>query len=166
MTQLNKTVFLTFSVLCFSACYSFKNTSIPIEWKTYHVENFENIADNVVPLMDINFTEKLKDKITTQTRLNYTDVDPSISLSGKITDFKVSAPSISGNEEVSFNRLDIVFRVKFISSVSEDQNWEKTFKWYEDFDKNANLLDVQDELIESITDKVVEDIFNEAFTNW
>ena len=42
----------------------------------------------------------------------------------------------------------------------------KRYEWYEEYDSNENLLSIQDQLIASISEQIIINIFNDAFTNW
>ena len=69
-------------------------------------------------------------------------------------------------EEASFNRLEVSVSIEYIYTLDEEQNWKKTFSFFEDYGIDENLLDIQEGLLESITEQLIEDIFNKAFTNW
>ena len=50
--------------------------------------------------------------------------------------------------------------------MDEEDDWSQTFSFFEDFDNDSNLEDVQDELIDNIFEQILQDIFTRAFTNW
>jgi hypothetical protein len=64
------------------------------------------------------------------------------------------------------NRLTISVKVKFTNNKDHEQDWEKTFTQYEDFDSNRSLTDVEDALASAIIKKLVDDIFNASVANW
>ena len=146
--------------------YSFKGISIPSEVSTYYVELFDNQASASVPTLPRDFTELLKDKIRRESRLRYTDTDPDIEFSGAITDFRVSAEAPKANEQIGFNKLTITVQVNFVNNKDEKANWKQQFSFEDFFGANQNLLDVQDDLIETISKELTDRIFNRAFTNW
>jgi hypothetical protein len=54
-----------------------------------------------------------------------------------------------------------------VDAKNEKGSWKQTFTFQADFPGNAQLFDFQDQLIKTITKKLLEDIFNKAFTeNW
>ncbi|MFT5764518.1 MAG: hypothetical protein ACI8X3_001949, partial [Saprospiraceae bacterium] len=69
-------------------------------------------------------------------------------------------------ELTAFNRLDVTVNVEFINNKDETQNWVQPFSYFSDFESDQNFLTVQDGLVETINNQLVEDIFNKAFTNW
>jgi hypothetical protein len=152
--------------LLFSGCYSFQGISIPNDVNSYYVELFENQAAATVPTLPRDFTERLKDKIRRESRLNYNDQYPDIEFSGAITEFRVSAEAPKAGEQVGFNQLTIAVMVEFKNKKDEKANWKQSFSFFDNFAADENLLDVQESLIENISKELVDRIFNKAFTNW
>lgn len=146
--------------------YSFKGISIPANVKTFYVETFENQVAEAVPTLPRDFTEKLKDKIRRESNLQYDDVNPDIEFSGAITRFQVTAEAPKADEEIGFNKLTIAVNINFVNNKDENAAWKQQFSFDDFFEPDQNLLDVQDQLIENITDELVDRIFNKAFTNW
>lgn len=146
--------------------YSFTGASIPENVKTVSVKTFENFA----PLANVNltqtFSEALKNKFISQTNLDLVVTDGDLHFEGAITDYRIIAVAIQGNETAALNRLSITVKVKFINKKKEEQNFESTFTRYADFDSSKNLADVEDLLIKDINDQLTQDIFNKAVSNW
>ena len=149
-------------VSCVVSCYSFKGIAIDPEIKTYYIEQFIDNSGGGVPALAVDFTEKLKDKVRNESRLVYTEVDPDITFSGSIVRFDPVTSETAAN-----NKLYIGVRVlleKQKGEDLEDQTFNESF--FAEYGSDVNFLDVQDELTEQITDQLVTDIFNKAFTNW
>ncbi|MDG1296819.1 MAG: LPS assembly lipoprotein LptE [Saprospiraceae bacterium] len=154
---------LVFSlVLSLYGCYSFKGIAIDPEVRTYYVDQFVDNSGGGVPVLAINFTEKLKDKIRNESRLVYSEVDPDITFSGSIIRFD-PVTSLTGAN----NQLHIGVKVLLEKTKGEDLE-DRTFNesFFSEFPPDVNFLDVREDLIEEITDQLVIDIFNKAFTNW
>lgn len=163
----------TFSVLILiqNSCnpsfgYSFKGISIPADVKSFYIEPFENQAPAAVITLPRDFTEKLKDKIRRESNLQLNDTDPDIEFSGAITRFDVSLEAPQADEQIGFNKLTIAVNVEFVNNKDEKANWKQQFSFDDFFEPDQNLLDVQDQLIENISNELVDRIFNKAFTNW
>lgn len=146
--------------------YSFKGISIPADVKTFYVELFENQDASAVPTLPRDFTEKLKDKIRRESNLQYNDTEPDIEFSGAITRFQVTAEAPKADEEIGFNKLTIAVNVSFENNNDEKAAWKQQFTFDDFFAPEQNLLDVQENLINNITDELVDRVFNKAFTNW
>jgi hypothetical protein len=146
--------------------YSFTGASISPDVKTVSVDHFQNLAPLVNPTLSNSLSEKLRDRFVTQTRLNVISSYGDLSFSGEIRDYRVQPVAIQGNEVAAMNRLTIAVRVKFENAIDPSQNYDKTFSHFEDFDSRQQLVQVEQELVSLIVDKLVEDIFNSAVANW
>lgn len=155
-------------VLISSGCYSFKGISIPPEVNTFYVRNFETIATNAPPTLGLDFGERLKDKVRSETRLKLQTDNPDVEFTGKISDFRVVPVAPKPGELVSLNRLEIKMRIGFINNQDEKKGWasEREFSHFAEFSNSVDLLTVQDQLIKQIGDQLLEDIFNAAFNDW
>lgn len=152
---------------CFiSGCYSFKGTSIPPTVNTFYIETFDDQTTGSAPTLAQDFTVLLIDKIRSESRLQFTDTDPDIEFKGTVTNFEVTAEAPQPDEQVSFNNLNIEVLVEYIEEGNEDAGWSKRFPFFRPFPADVTLLEVQDQLIQEISEQLVEDIFNKAFTNW
>ncbi len=161
--------FLALSSYYLTSCYSFKSAGIPPEMETFYVEEFDNTSANVVPTLATDFTQKLIDQIRNESRLTRTEYEPHVEFSGAITAFRVTSVAPEEGATTAFNRLEIVVSVNFKNNITADEQkkeWRQSFSFFEDYASDTNLLDIQDSLIENITDQIVEDIFNKAFSDW
>lgn len=151
--------------LC-TGCYSLKGYSIAPEVQTYYVSNFKLTALNAPATITQTFAESLKDKISKESRLKYSDNSPHIEFNGTIQGYNVSSVAPQPNETTAFNRLTINVSVEYINNLDPKDTWTKTFSHFADFPTTVNLLSVQDDLIVIIFNQIQEDIFNQAFNNW
>ncbi|MDR0711814.1 MAG: LPS assembly lipoprotein LptE [Prevotellaceae bacterium] len=146
--------------------YSFSGASISPESKTFSVQFFPNMAPLVNPTLSNTFTEALKMKFLTGTRLEETSEEGDLAFEGEITGYAVTPQAIMANEIAAQNRLTISVHVKFTNVQDPSQSFDKSFSQYEDYDSQENLATVESELVEAIVKKLVEDIFNAAVANW
>ncbi len=160
---------IVFTVAVFEACkvsYSFTGASIAPSVKTFTVDYFPNRARLVNPNLSQLFTDGLQDKLVRQTSLNQITEGGDLEFSGQITDYDVKPMNISQGDLAAQNRLTITVKVKFTNNKDHDQDWEKTFTAYEDFDSNNSLSTVEDSLVPEIVKKLTDDIFNASIANW
>ena len=136
--------------------------------QTFYVAEFDNTSVNVVPTLATDFSQKLVDKVRTEGKLTPTEYEPHVEFSGTITSFRVTSVAPEEGQTTAFNRLDIRVQVEFKNNLSEDEkkSWSSSFGFFEDYPSETNLLDIQEGLIENITDQIVEDVFNKAFSDW
>ena len=167
------TLFILLSVILtsmvFTACkitYSFTGASIAPNVRTFMVDYFPNRARLVNPNLSQLFTEGLQEKLIKQTSLNQITDKADLEFSGQITEYDVKPMNISQGDLAAQNRLTIGIKVKFTNNKEHEQDWEKTFSAYEDFDSNRSLNDVEDELVRLIIVKLTDDVFNASIANW
>lgn len=151
-----------------TACYSFKGISIAPGTKTYSVQLFKNNALAAPPTLAQDFTERLKDKIRNNTSLILNNGDNAdLQFEGQITGFEVLSQTSQQNVSNLQNQLRITFNVELTDTKNEKNSWKQSFSFQGDFPGNSDLLIYQANLIKTITNKVLDDIFNKAFTeNW
>lgn len=156
------------TVLLFDNCriYSFKGSTLSPEIKTFTVEPFINQASLVVPSLANTFTEKLKEKIIRELNLSHVNSDGQIIFKGYITNYKTSPASVTSNEKAAQTRLTVTIRVIFENKVTPEQNFDVTFSQYIDFNSNLELSSIENQLIDEISDALIQDVFNRAINNW
>ena len=147
-------------------CYTLKGYSIDPAVESYYVGQFKVTAVNAPATISQTFAESLKDKISRESRLNYSDEEPHIEFNGTIQSFNVTAVAPQPGERTAFNRLTINVSVDYINNLNLKDKWTKTFSHFEDFPSDTNLQSVQEDLISVIFNQILEDIFNQAFNNW
>src|SRR5688572_21577104 len=114
MIQLKKILVFLFvvfasSLLLFSAIscnvYSFTGASIPPEIKTVRVQPIENKARYINTQLSPQLTDKLRQKIVSQTKLTQVSNDNAdYDISGYVSQYDVTTSGIS-NQQVATNRL-------------------------------------------------------------
>ena len=162
-----KLVSLLLIALLFSSCGIYSFTGAAIEGKTINIHYIENNARSVVPSLSPTFTEKLRQRILSQTSLSQVNSDKTdYSIQGFISTYEVSVAAISGAELSTKNRLTIVVSIEFKNQNNEKNNFTQTFTRFADFDASVNVQNVETRLIADISDQLADDIFNKAFVNW
>ncbi len=167
--QLRVFAFVLMVSFLLPACklYKFTGASIPPEVQTVSIGNFPNLAPIQVGSLSNIFVDKLTDKIVGGTRLRLANGNTGdVTISGSIKDYYVNPTTISGTEQTEQNRLTIIIQVDYVSVVKPEDSFSQSFSDGENYDANLSLVDVEDNLIETITERIAESIFNKAFVNW
>lgn len=146
--------------------YSFSGASLSPEIKTVTIKTFTNQASIVFPSLSEKITEKLKDKFMKEMNLKLVDDNGDITFKGTIVDYKIMPSSIGAGDQSKTSRLTITVKAKFENSKEPKGDFESVFTSYMDFDSTKDLSQVENELVEGITDILVQDIFNKAVNNW
>ena len=155
--------------LLLSSCYTLKNASIPPNLKTINVQFFENNAPLVVNNLSQTFTEALKDRIRSQSRLSISRNESDATLSGSIVGYTIAPVSIEAVASnvapiADANRLTITVRVKFVYEGDKKLNFDQSFPGFVNF--RGDIGTQEQTLIKTIVDQITEDVFNKAFSNW
>ena len=149
-----------------SSCYSLRGTSISPNISTFRVEPFRDNTLTSPPTLAQNTTEALRDKIRTESRLTQTDQNPDIEFKGSIADYRISSEAPRPGELTALNRLTIVLAVEYINYKDEEEGWKSNFSFFFDFPSGTDFASVEEEATSTITEQLMEDIFNRAFTSW
>ncbi|MBK8684966.1 MAG: hypothetical protein IPN26_08180 [Bacteroidetes bacterium] len=151
----------------FTACGVYSFTGAAIEGKTINVHFIENNARIVAPSLSPTFTDKLRQRIISQTSLSQLNSDKTdYDLSGSITAYEVSVAALTGTETSAKNRLTVTVNIVFVNRINEKQGFTQSFSRFADFGSNQNVQTVEAALIEDISTQLADDIFNRAFVNW
>lgn len=146
--------------------YSFTGTSIQADVKTITIPYVEYKALRVNPSLSNNLTEALQEKFRKLTRLEQVDVDGDLELVCEITGYDVAATAVTANEQAAQNRLTVAVKVQFTNKKYPEDDVDKSFSAYEDFDATQTLDAVEAGLCDTIIEKLVEDIFNATVAQW
>jgi hypothetical protein len=158
---------LLVTVLAFSGCYSFRGISIDYNViKTYYVEQFIDNSLGAQPALSQRLAEDLKEKIRTESRLVLNDVKPDIEFRGTIVRYDVTSEAPQPNEATALNRLTITTAIEYINNVDEDKGWKRNFSFFFDFPGTTDLVSIENQAVTVISEQMMEDIFNAAFTDW
>ena len=155
--------------LCLCACqvsYSFTGADIPAEADTFSVDYFTIEASLADPAYAQQITEDLKDRLLSQTKLNYSKSNGDIQYKGTVTRYDVQPIAIQGNETAARNRFTISLRIEYFNKFDESKNFEKTISEFTDFDSTEDFKSVEQNLIEIVNELLTQDIFNASLGNW
>jgi hypothetical protein len=139
----------------------------PVDAKTFQVNYFANNADLIEPGIERTFTLKLQDLIQNQTNLNLTNTGGELIFEGEITEYRVTPMTATADQTAAQNRLTISINVRYTNRNKEDDNFEKRFSFYDDFEGNSQLTGSQlSKSLDFIFERITQDIFNEALAKW
>ena len=168
MRQLVTLLFISL-VSCFAGgcgIYSFSGTSIQPDVQSITVNTIENRAMKVNPSLSNTMTNALMDKYRRLTKLEMTNMDGDLEVSGSIMSYDVAPMAVTSAEVAAQNRLTITVKITFVNRKHEEDNFEKSFAAFADYDSNQSLDSVEAGLCDEIVEKLVEDIFNATVANW
>jgi outer membrane lipopolysaccharide assembly protein LptE/RlpB len=145
--------------------YTLRDVSIPPEIKTIKLNFIENKASYVNPQLSPRLTDRLQQKIVSQTRLNRTNEDDADwVVSGYVSEYRVTTSGISG-QQASSNRLSVGVKLVLKDNVNQKSSNIDVSRSFE-FSANQSLQQAETALGEEIIRGLTEEIFNRLFSNW
>lgn len=146
--------------------YSFTGTSTG-DAKTISIETFRSTAPLLPPEYTQTFSEDLKELFLRQTNLDLVVKEGDLQITGNIVQYLSRPSATTGDETTSQNRLTVTVQIKFVNMLDPTQSFpNKTFSRFEDYPSSENLTDVQDQLFQSITQQLGQDIIQAAIGTW
>ena len=165
----NKLLFvLLFIIITTESCgiYSFTGGSTG-DANTIQIDYFPNNATLVEPTVSKIFTDALQDLFLRQTNLSLTSSGGDLHLEGEIIDYKVIPISATADQTAAQNRLNLSVRVRFYNKLIEEDDFERTFSFYSDFDANQQLTGTAlEDALNEIFERITQDIFNASVAKW
>ena len=145
--------------------YGFKDVNFPDSIKTVKVNFFENRATYINPQLSPQLTDKLRQKIVSQTRLKQTNGDNADwEISGTITDYSFSTSGIS-NQQTTTNRINVSVQIT-LNDLKAGKTVEKNVSRNFDFPASQSLQQAEASLLTEIIRGLADDIFNQIFSDW
>jgi hypothetical protein len=167
ITRIFLLVLFVMSLLSGCKVYTFSGASIPPEIKTVRVQYLENKARYNNPQLSPQLTDKLRQKIVSQTKLTQVNNENAdYDISGYISQYDVSTSGIS-DQQVSTNRLTVAVSLTLLNRKTPGAE-PRNISASRSFDFSATLtlpqaeLQLNDEIIRNLADE----IFNQLFSDW
>ncbi len=163
-----KNIILALLVVFTGGCgiYSFSGTSIKPDVKTLSVYTIENRAQKVNPSLSNTLTMELQDKYRKLTKLEMLNEGGDLEVSGFITSYDITPTAVTSQEVAAQNRLTITVKINFTNNKYPDENFEKSFVAFQDYNSELTLEQVEAQLVDDIVEILVEDIFNATVAQW
>lgn len=148
--------------------YSASGASIDPAAKTVNVKFIENRAPQNNPQLSQQITEKLRQKILSQTRLAQTnDNNADYEFRGNITGYSISNAAVTDIDKPASARLTVTVNITFIKRIGDKKGFtSQSFSRSEDFNATLTINEAEPRILPNIVTNLTDDIFNRAFANW
>ena len=154
------------SLLAACGIYKFNDTSIAPDVYSISVYNIDNRAMKVNPTLSNTLTVALQDQYRNLTKLEMLEDGGDLEVSGYIASYDVTPTAVTSDEVAAQNRLTITVKITFKNNKHPEEDFEKSFAAFQDFDSTISLDAVEAQLVDEIVEILVEDIFNATVANW
>ena len=163
-------LFILFFTICLAltSCGIYKfNGGSTGNSKTIQVDFFPNQAALIEPQLSQRFTQDMQDLFLRQTNLEQVRTGGDLRFEGEIIEYRVNPMSATSQQTAAQNRLTITVNVRFYNRLKEEDDFEKRFSFYSDFDANSQLTGgILDAALDEILERIIQDIFNASLGNW
>ncbi|MCR5326502.1 MAG: hypothetical protein K6E37_07130 [Bacteroidales bacterium] len=159
-------VFVLLFTMTSCGIYSFSGTSIQPDVNTITINYIEYRALRVNPSFSNEFTEAIRNQFRRMTRLEQVEQDGDMELSGEVTGYEVTPAAVTADEVAARNKLTVTVKIQFSDKKHPEEDFDKSFSAYSEYDSNNTLDAVESSLCAEIIEKLVEDIFNAAVAQW
>lgn len=154
---------------CWPTSLSFRDGSVPPEWKRFMVTTLENKAANAPISYSSQLSELVKDGIQNRVGLSLVSDesdDPQIIITGSVDSYTVTPLSLQENASEVRNRLTVRASFQIFISAPEEDVMELSSARFADFDASQDVGAIQQQLLEEINDQIVQDVLNKLLSNW
>jgi len=166
ITRIFLLVLFVMSLLSGCKVYSFSGASIPPEIKTIYVRFIDNKARYNNPQLSPQLTDKLRQKIVSQTRLTQVNNDNAdYDVSGYISQYDVSTSAIS-DQKVATNRLTVAVTLTLLDRKTGKEPRNISASRSFDFSASLTLPQAELQLNDEIVRNLADEIFNQLFSDW
>jgi hypothetical protein len=145
--------------------YSFRDISIPDSIQVIKVNFIENRATYINPNLSPRLTDRLRQKIVSQTRLKQTNgSNADWEVDAVITGYSFSTSGIS-NQQVATNRLTVAIKItlnKLREGTVKEFDVSRSF----DFSASQSIQQAESALFDEMIRGLSDDMFNRIFSNW
>jgi hypothetical protein len=160
------------AAISFNSCgvYSFADVSIPDTIKTARIIMFENRAQYVNPQISPTLTDRFRQKVVNQTRLNLTNNENAhYSITGYISNYSISTSGITNTNnnqrQASMNNLTVGVHITLTNQLDgkvQEFDISRSFP----FSATLSLQAAESQLMDEMVRNLADDIFNRIFSNW
>jgi len=166
ITRIFLLVLFVMSLLSGCKVYKFNQALIPPEIKTIYVRFIDNKARYNNPQLSPQLTDKLRQKIVSQTRLTQVNNDNAdYDVSGYISQYDVSTSAIS-DQKVATNRLTVAVTLTLLDRKTGKEPRNISASRSFDFSASLTLPQAELQLNDEIVRNLADEIFNQLFSDW
>jgi hypothetical protein len=157
-------------VLCLvfacSFSYGFEGGSINYDkTKTILISSFPN-RTSFYPEMTQVFDQALRKRFVEQTRLKEVSSNPDIEIGGEITAYTLTPMAVKSDAYASQTRLTLTVKVNYVNNKEISKDVNQTFSSFQEFDSSESLDSVEDQLVKTLIDDLIDQIYNATVARW
>jgi len=133
---------------------------------TCEILYIQNNAEIVNATLSNMITEKLRDKIQSDTRLKLVPKNGDVIFEGDITGYTVTPQGVTADATSAKDRLTVTLSIRYTNTKVSEESYTKTFSEYAEYDRSTTFSSVEATLLDEIVPLLIDDIFMASFSNW
>ncbi|PSQ68259.1 MAG: hypothetical protein BRD35_05660 [Bacteroidetes bacterium QH_7_62_13] len=157
-------------VLSLTGCayYGFSGASIPSHLETIAIPIAEDNTSSPVPTLGRDLTDLLTDQFVGRTSLslNNNETNADAVLQARITGYSNEPTGVSGEERATVNSVEIRVQARYYDQVEDSTMVEQGFTGSAEYDPTEAGLNGERQAARVALERVGEDIFNTATSDW
>ena len=161
---------LVFGAGSLSGCayYGFSGASIPSHLETIAVPIAEDNTSSPVPTLGRDLTGFLTDQFVGRTSLSLDNNETSADavLQARITSYRNEPTGVGGDERATVNSVQIRVRTRYYDQVKDSTMVEQSFTGSAEYDPAEAGLSGEQQAAQLALERVGENIFNTATSDW
>lgn len=134
--------------------------------KTISIADFPNRAPLVYPPLSQSFSEGLRNKFLSQTKLKNAKRDGHLQLEGDIIGYELTPMAQGSDGYATETKLTITVQMRFTNTVNEKENFDQKLSAYRTFPSSVTFESVQETLVDEIIKEISDQVFNKTVANW
>lgn len=176
---MKRSLIILFSAFCIinfacSSCkvsYGFneKGTQLADSIKTVWIDFIQNLAPYNNPQLSPALTDRLKQKVTRQTKLTQVNRDDAdLVIAATVRDYSVTTTgvsSVNGQSQTTVNRLNVSVHVTITNNKTSDVKEHDVTRQF-DFPARQTLQQAEAQLLDEMIRNLTDEIFNRIFSDW
>ncbi len=149
--------------------YSFSGTSISPDVKSISIQTIENSSGQGPSNLTQIVTDNFKNYYRRNSNLTVLQSNGDLQLEGQIVSFTITPAAIQREgleDRAALNRLTLGIQVHYTNTKNPDESFDRLFSISEDFAQDVDITRIPTSAIESLSDRLIADVFNKTVANW
>lgn len=148
--------------------YSFTGAAIPSHLETIAIPIAEDNTASPVNNLGRDLSSLLTDRFVDRTRLSLTtnDAEADALLTARIQRYTNEPTGVSGDERATTNQVSIQVQVRYVDQTEDEELLNQSFSGTGEYDPTESGLAGEQEALRAALERVADDIFSTATSNW
>lgn len=160
-------------LLLFSACWPTvflnpRDKSFPEEWKKFYVNPIEVTTATAPTSYGASLSEQMRTGIQNNTSLKLATKadDAQVEISSVVTSYSTTPVAVQQGDQTTQNQLTVNVQVTITTPTKGLEEIKFNASRFAVYSADKQLVDVEQELLPTINQQIVQDVINKLLSNW